>query len=96
MRLPAVSGKEGSVGQNDGLDERLDDPVGVFGLVLLALAVAGGVYAVRTLRARGADPDPVPGVSAPGLAEATAELRRRYAAGQISREDYLQGKVDLE
>ena len=40
--------------------------------------------------------DPVPVMPAPGLTEAIAELRRRYAAGQISREDYLQGKVDLQ
>lgn len=69
---------------------------GVLGLVVLALAVAGGVLAVRALAARDAGRDPVPAGFAPGLAEATAELRRRYAAGEISREDYLQGKVDLE
>lgn len=27
---------------------------------------------------------------------AAAALRRRYAAGEISREDYLQAKVELE
>ena len=69
---------------------------GVLGLVVLALAVAGGVFAARALAARDSGPAPVPAGSAPGLAEATAELRRRYAAGEISREDYLQGKVDLE
>ena len=34
--------------------------------------------------------------AAPGADPAQAELRRRYAAGEISREEFLQGKVDLE
>jgi uncharacterized membrane protein len=32
----------------------------------------------------------------PGLQEARDALRLRYANGEISREDYLQGKVELE
>jgi uncharacterized membrane protein len=31
-----------------------------------------------------------------GLQEAQEALRLRYARGEISREDYLQGKVELE
>jgi len=64
-------------------------------LVLLGLAVAGGILAARHLARHG----PVSQVSQappPGLAEAQAVLRRRYAAGEIGREEYLQGKVDLE
>jgi putative membrane protein len=68
----------------------------VVGLAVLVLAVAGSVLTVRALAGRGADVGSTPALSPPGLAEATAELRRRYAAGEITREDYLQGKVDLE
>ena len=68
----------------------------VLGLAALALAAVGGVHAVRALAGRDAIGDRVATMPMPGLAEATAELRRRYAVGQISREDYLQGKVDLE
>jgi uncharacterized membrane protein len=32
----------------------------------------------------------------PDIAEAQAVLQRRYAAGEITREDYLQAKVELE
>jgi uncharacterized membrane protein len=32
----------------------------------------------------------------PGLDDARAALRLRYGRGEISREDYLQGKVELE
>jgi putative membrane protein len=68
----------------------------ILGLVVLVLAVAGGVLAVRALVGRDVGPGRNPAVLPPGLVEATAELRRRYAAGEITREDYLQGKVDLE
>lgn len=68
----------------------------VLGLAVVVLAVAGGVLTVRALAGRGADAGRAPALLPPGLAEATAELRRRYAAGEITREDYLQGKVDLE
>jgi len=64
-------------------------------LVLLGVLVGGGIWAAHHLARRG----PVPPIShAPthGLAEAQALLRRRYAAGEIGREDYLQGKIDLE
>lgn len=45
-----------------------------FGLAVLALAAAGGVYVVRALAGHGAVRDPVAVMPAPGLAEATAEL----------------------
>ncbi len=32
----------------------------------------------------------------PGLQEVRDALRLRYANGEISRDDYLQGKVELE
>ena len=45
---------------------------------------------------RRAEPPPVRANEPPGLQEARAALRMRYASGEISREDYLQGKVELE
>ncbi len=32
----------------------------------------------------------------PGLEEAQAILPQRYARGEVGREDYLQGKLELE
>lgn len=37
-----------------------------------------------------------PPAADPGLAEAIADLRLRFGRGEISREEYLQGKVELE
>ena len=66
----------------------------VLGVVLL---VTGGVVAARALAARrDAASSPVRDGKPPGLPEAQAVLRMRYANGEISREDYLQGKVELE
>jgi len=65
-------------------------------LALLALAVAGGIWAARHLARRGRVPQVSHAGPPPGLAAAQALLRRRYAAGEIGREEYLQGKVDLE
>lgn len=68
-------------------------------LLATVIVLAGAVLAVlrlapAVLRPPGrTQPDayrPVP----PDAAEAV--LRRRYAAGQIDREEYLQRKVDLE
>jgi len=63
----------------------------------IALAVAVGVVAVRALSSR-----PAPQARRVGRPESAAvqeakdALRGRYAKGEIGREDYLQGKVDLE
>jgi putative membrane protein len=62
----------------------------------VALLVTGGVVATRALATRRAEPPPVRAGEPPGLQEARAALRMRYANGEISREDYLQGKVELE
>lgn len=66
-------------------------------LLGLALAVTAGVLAVRVLGAghRAAQPQVGAGDSA-AVQEAKDALRLRYASGEISREDYLQGKVELE
>jgi putative membrane protein len=63
----------------------------------VALLVTGGVVAARVLTTRRhAAPPPIRAEEPPGLQEARAALRMRYANGEISREDYLQGKVELE
>jgi putative membrane protein len=69
---------------------------GVLGLAVVALIIGGAVWVARALSRRDSRPAVPPGGQPPGLEVAHAELRRRYAAGEISREDYLQGKVDLE
>lgn len=65
----------------------------VIAVVVLSLAVAGGIWLTRSLRDR--DRDGPPEVTQ-GSDPAQEELRRRYAAGEISREEYLQRKIDLE
>lgn len=62
---------------------------GILGLVVLGLAAAGAVWLVRSLT-RG------PSAPLPPEDRAQAELRHRYAIGEIDREEYLQRKVDLE
>jgi putative membrane protein len=62
----------------------------------VALLVTAGVVAVRVLSSRRTELPPVRAGEPPGLQEAHAALRMRYASGEISREDYLQGKVELE
>jgi putative membrane protein len=69
---------------------------GLLGLAALGLAVAGGVWAVRTLAGRESGRQASGAVLPPDVAEAQAVLRSRYAAGEITREDYLQAKVELE
>lgn len=61
----------------------------VFGLVLLALAVAALVWLVRALR-RQSDSQQARSRLSPD-----EELDRRYATGELSREQYLQTKADL-
>jgi uncharacterized membrane protein len=48
-----------------------------------------------TLR-HGTEPPQVRAGDPPALREAKEALRLRYANGEISREEYLQGKVELE
>jgi putative membrane protein len=69
----------------------------LLGLALAVLVVAGGIWAARVLSTRHRDRWPQVNASAPpGTQEARDALRLRYARGEISREDYLQGKVELE
>ncbi|MCK9872338.1 MULTISPECIES: SHOCT domain-containing protein [Nocardiopsis] len=56
---------------------------------LFGLAVAGSVWWGRSMTRR----------KSPSRLEADSaqeELRRRYAAGEIDREEYLQRKIDME
>lgn len=63
----------------------------------LALAVTAGVVVARVLGTRhGPDPSQFRSAESPAVREAKDALRRRYANGEISREEYLQGKVEIE
>ena len=63
----------------------------------VALAVAGGVVVTLVLRTRGGTgPSEVRPAESPAVRQAKDALRLRYANSEISREDYLQGKVELE
>lgn len=64
-------------------------------LLGLALLAGGGIWASRSLAGGRRDSSQIH--TAPdALQQAKEELRLRYARGEISREDYLQGKVELE
>jgi putative membrane protein len=66
-------------------------------LLGVVLAVAGGVWVARTAGSRHGDSSPEIRAARPArVQEAQEALRLRYARGEISREDYLQGKVELE
>jgi uncharacterized membrane protein len=66
-------------------------------LLALALAVIGGILIARFLNTRhSAGPPQICATESPAVREAKDALRLRYANGEISREDYLQGKVELE
>jgi len=63
----------------------------------LALGLAGGILIARGLRTRRGPALPqITPAESPAVREAKDTLRLRYANGEISREDYLQGKVELE
>jgi putative membrane protein len=66
-------------------------------LLGLAVVVTSGVVVAKVLSSRpDAGPGHVRAAGSPGLQEAQDALRLRYARGEISREDYLQGKVELQ
>jgi uncharacterized membrane protein len=66
-------------------------------LLALALAVAGGILVARGVNTRhGTEPPQIHAGDSPAVREAKDALRLRYAHGEISREEYLQGKVQLE
>jgi uncharacterized membrane protein len=65
---------------------------------LLAVVIAGGgIAAVGILAVRhDAEPPRIRAGDSTAVREAKDALRLRYACGEISREEYLQGKVELE
>ncbi len=66
--------------------------------ILLGLAVVtAGVVAARALGGR-REPEPpqVLPAGSPAARGAKDALKMRYARGEIDREEYLQGKVELE
>jgi putative membrane protein len=69
----------------------------LLGLAAAAAVVVGGVLAARAAGPRrGPEPPPIPPGDSPAVREAKDTLKLRYAHGEISREEYLQGKVELE
>ena len=63
----------------------------------LAVAVAGGAVIVHALSTRHEhEPSAIPPTDSSAVREAKDTLKLRYAHGEISREGYLQGKVELE
>lgn len=61
---------------------------GVVAIVVLALAVVGVVWLVQRVAGHASSGSPL-------TDPAETELRRRYAAGEISRDEYLQSERDL-
>lgn len=70
----------------------------IFGLLLIVVLVVGIVWLVRRVSSDADRPGdhqrPTPSGSAPGSAR--EELDRRYARGEISREEYRTIRDDLE
>ena len=63
----------------------------------VAIVVTAGVTVARAVSA-GHKPEPpqLPPPESPAVREAKDALKMRYAKGEIDREEYLQGKVELE
>jgi putative membrane protein len=59
----------------------------IFAVLVLALLVVGVVWLVRTLAGPG---------SGGATSAARQELDLRYARGELTREEYLQRRADLE
>jgi putative membrane protein len=65
----------------------------VLGLALIATC---GVVVARMLGGHRRNEHQIAPGGSPALEDAKAALRLRYARGEISREEFLQGKVELE
>ena len=70
----------------------------VFGLLLIVLLVVGIVWLVRQVSSNGGRPTDQQGPPSTGSGSGTAreDLDRRYARGEISREEYRAIRDDLE
>jgi len=69
----------------------------LWSLLGLVVAATSGVVAAKVLSSRHRDGSRQSrAAEPPGWQEALDALRLRYARGEISREDYLQGKVELQ
>ena len=63
----------------------------------ITVVVTAGVVAARALGRRREPTAPqIPPADSPAVREAKDALKMRYARGEIDREEYLQGKVELE
>ena len=63
----------------------------------VAVVAAAGVVVARALgRRQEPVPPQLPPAESPAVREAKDALKMRYARGEIDREEYLQGKVELE
>ena len=62
----------------------------------LVVAVSAGVVIARTAGWHKAEQPQITPSESIGTQRAWDALRLRYAKGEISREEYLQGKVELE
>ena len=63
----------------------------------LAVVITAGVVVARALgTGRKPEPPQLPPAESPAVREAKDALKMRYARGEIDREEYLQGKVELE
>ena len=62
----------------------------------LAVTVAAGVAVARSLGWHKAEQPRIGPPEPPAEQQARDALRLRYAKGEISREEYLQGKVEIE
>ena len=66
-------------------------------LLAFGVGVIGGLLIARGLHARrGAAPPQIPPAESAAVREAKDAPRLRYANGEISWGDYLQGQVELE
>jgi putative membrane protein len=66
-------------------------------LLGLAVVITAGVVVARALgTGRKPEPPKLPPAESPAVREAKDALKMRYARGEIDREEYLQGKVELE
>jgi putative membrane protein len=68
----------------------------LFGILLIALAVALIVWVIVLLTSRRKETAPSLPVSLSQKSSALAILEERYAKGEIDRDDYLQRKTDLQ